>query len=148
MPPRVRGVAPPALAALRRYPWPGNIRELRNVIYQALVYKRAGDELLLSDMPALCAPPSARGARAAATPAAASIDAAAIEARDGEPARSTCAPSSTRSSGPRCGSRSRAPAATPRGRRGSSARSAAASSADPGGTVRAMMRRLGVAPKS
>ena len=40
-----------ALRALAAYPWPGNIRELRNVIYQTLVHKRAGDELLLSDLP-------------------------------------------------------------------------------------------------
>ena len=56
-----------ALDALRRYPWPGNIRELRNVIYQALVYKRAGDELLLSDLLGLIRPassrPSGRGVR-------------------------------------------------------------------------------------
>jgi DNA-binding NtrC family response regulator len=44
-------VAPDALAALRAYPWPGNIRELRNVVYESLVYKRAGSELLLSDLP-------------------------------------------------------------------------------------------------
>jgi transcriptional regulator with PAS, ATPase and Fis domain len=49
--PRVRGVTPEALALLRAYPWPGNIRELRNVIYGALVAKRAGDELLVSDLP-------------------------------------------------------------------------------------------------
>jgi len=36
------------MAALLEHGWPGNIRELRNVIYQALVYKRAGTELLLS----------------------------------------------------------------------------------------------------
>jgi DNA-binding NtrC family response regulator len=36
---------------MRNYSWPGNIRELRNVIYETLVYKRAGDELLLSDLP-------------------------------------------------------------------------------------------------
>jgi transcriptional regulator with GAF, ATPase, and Fis domain len=40
-----------ALEAMRNYSWPGNIRELRNVIYETLVYKRAGDELLLSDLP-------------------------------------------------------------------------------------------------
>jgi transcriptional regulator with PAS, ATPase and Fis domain len=49
---RVDAVTPEALAALAAYRWPGNIRELRNVIYQALVYKRAGAELLLSDLPA------------------------------------------------------------------------------------------------
>lgn len=47
----VRTVAPAALAVLARYSWPGNIRELRNSIFAALVHKRAGDELLLSDLP-------------------------------------------------------------------------------------------------
>jgi len=44
-------ISAPALAALAAYPWPGNIRELRNVLYETLVYKRAGDEILLSDLP-------------------------------------------------------------------------------------------------
>jgi DNA-binding NtrC family response regulator len=47
----VTEIAPDALAALLAYPWPGNIRELRNVVYETLVYKRAGTELLLSDLP-------------------------------------------------------------------------------------------------
>jgi DNA-binding NtrC family response regulator len=47
----VTDIAPDALNALLAYPWPGNIRELRNVIYETLVYKRAGAELLLSDLP-------------------------------------------------------------------------------------------------
>ncbi len=50
-PHRVERVAPTALAMLQRYPWPGNVRELRNVIFQALVHKRSGDEILLSDLP-------------------------------------------------------------------------------------------------
>jgi DNA-binding NtrC family response regulator len=45
------GIDPRALAALAAYPWPGNVRELRNAIFQALVQKRAGRELLLSDLP-------------------------------------------------------------------------------------------------
>jgi DNA-binding NtrC family response regulator len=45
------GIAPDALAALAAYPWPGNIRELRNVIYETLVYKKSGSEMLLSDLP-------------------------------------------------------------------------------------------------
>jgi DNA-binding NtrC family response regulator len=49
--PAVTTIAPPALAALHAYPWPGNIRELRNVLYETLVYKRAGSEILLSDLP-------------------------------------------------------------------------------------------------
>ena len=48
---RVTTLTRSALAALQRYPWPGNVRELRNVIYQSLVNKRAGDDLLLSDLP-------------------------------------------------------------------------------------------------
>jgi DNA-binding NtrC family response regulator len=48
---RVTRISPLAMAALRRYPWPGNIRELRNVVFQALVGKRCGEELLLSDLP-------------------------------------------------------------------------------------------------
>ncbi|HEU4732194.1 MAG TPA: sigma 54-interacting transcriptional regulator [Kofleriaceae bacterium] len=50
-PHRVARLTSAALAALHRYPWPGNVRELRNVVFQALVGKRAGDELLLSDLP-------------------------------------------------------------------------------------------------
>jgi DNA-binding NtrC family response regulator len=40
-----------ALRALAAYPWPGNIRELRNVIYETLVYKRAGQLILPADLP-------------------------------------------------------------------------------------------------
>jgi DNA-binding NtrC family response regulator len=47
----VPDIAPDALGALLAYPWPGNIRELRNVMYETLVYKRAGSEVLLSDLP-------------------------------------------------------------------------------------------------
>jgi transcriptional regulator with PAS, ATPase and Fis domain len=49
--PRVRGVRADALRALAAYPWPGNVRELRNVIWETLVYKRAGDEIIPSDLP-------------------------------------------------------------------------------------------------
>jgi len=48
---RVTSIAPSALAALGSYRWPGNIRELRNVVFESLVYKNSGDELLLSDLP-------------------------------------------------------------------------------------------------
>lgn len=49
--PRMEGVRPEALRALSAYPWPGNIRELRNVLYETLAYKRTGTEVLLSDLP-------------------------------------------------------------------------------------------------
>ncbi len=70
-------IAPDALAALRAHPWPGNIRELRNVVFHALVEKRGGDELLLSDLPRIVQPPPRSGARAAAG---AVVDANAVEA--------------------------------------------------------------------
>lgn len=50
LPQRVREITAEALAALQDYAWPGNIRELRNVVYQALVDKRGGETLLLSDV--------------------------------------------------------------------------------------------------
>ncbi len=49
--PKLIGISAAAMRALTAYPWPGNIRELRNVIYETLVFKRAGVELLLSDLP-------------------------------------------------------------------------------------------------
>ena len=49
--PAVDDIRPDALQALAAYPWPGNIRELRNVIYETLVYKRAGSTILMSDLP-------------------------------------------------------------------------------------------------
>ncbi len=48
---KVIGPSPHVLEILQAYPWPGNIRELRNAIYEALVHKRAGDELLAIDLP-------------------------------------------------------------------------------------------------
>ncbi|MBL8911484.1 MAG: sigma-54-dependent Fis family transcriptional regulator [Archangium sp.] len=48
---RVREVTSEAIELLRAYAWPGNIRELRNVIFGALVAKRAGESLLVSDLP-------------------------------------------------------------------------------------------------
>jgi DNA-binding NtrC family response regulator len=50
-PHRVTRLTAVAVAALQHYPWPGNVRELRNALFQALVTKRAGDELLVSDLP-------------------------------------------------------------------------------------------------
>jgi transcriptional regulator with GAF, ATPase, and Fis domain len=48
---QVDRVTPEAMALLAGYGWPGNIRELRNVLYGALVRKRCGHELLVSDLP-------------------------------------------------------------------------------------------------
>ncbi len=48
---RVKEVTGEAMDLLRAYPWPGNIRELRNVVFGALVAKRTGESLLVSDLP-------------------------------------------------------------------------------------------------
>src|SRR5262249_52710266 len=45
------GVSPEALAALESYSWPGNIRQLENVIQQAVLVSQ-GPTLLLSHLPA------------------------------------------------------------------------------------------------
>ena len=142
--PRVTSVTPAALEALAAYPWPGNVRELRNAVYQALVRKRAGDELLPADLP----PRVLRGARDAGPAGATAapreiVDPAAIAARidagrmnlrgeveklEREALREALARTG--------GNASRA--ATLLGEVGRGA------STDPGGTVRAMMRRLGL----
>jgi two-component system, NtrC family, response regulator AtoC len=41
----VRGVSPAAMALLQAYPWPGNIRELRNVIERAFILHAGPDEI-------------------------------------------------------------------------------------------------------
>jgi two-component system response regulator PilR (NtrC family) len=46
----VRGIAANALRALTAYGWPGNIRELRNVIERAVVFCR-GPEIQCADLP-------------------------------------------------------------------------------------------------
>jgi transcriptional regulator with PAS, ATPase and Fis domain len=50
-PHRVTRLHSHAVAALENYYWPGNIRELRNVVFASLVAKRLGDELMLADLP-------------------------------------------------------------------------------------------------
>ena len=64
---RIRGVSPSAMEALLAYPWPGNIRELQNVVERAVILAR-GDFLGLSDfeLPSLgseLARPDARRSR-------------------------------------------------------------------------------------
>src|SRR5262245_35289429 len=47
---RVEGIAPEAVARLQAYPWPGNIRELRNAVERAMLLGE-GKELTLEDFP-------------------------------------------------------------------------------------------------
>jgi DNA-binding NtrC family response regulator len=47
---RARGFAPEALRLLGRYRFPGNVRELRNVIERCLIFAE-GEEVQASDLP-------------------------------------------------------------------------------------------------
>ncbi len=47
---RVRGVSAPALAMLTGFAWPGNVRQLENAIYRAVVLAE-GDEIGLNEFP-------------------------------------------------------------------------------------------------
>jgi NtrC-family two-component system response regulator AlgB len=47
---RIKGFAPDVEQALRRYSWPGNLRELRNVIERAVILV-GGTEVRLADLP-------------------------------------------------------------------------------------------------
>jgi transcriptional regulator with GAF, ATPase, and Fis domain len=133
--PRVRGVRADALRALAAYPWPGNVRELRNVVWETLVYKRAGDEIIPSDLPRRvlrpgAAPPQAslidRGAVAR------KLAARALNLKDEIAALQRAALAEALAlTGGNAAEAARLLGAVGRGR-----------AKDPGGTVRAMLRRL------
>ncbi|MFQ5852121.1 MAG: helix-turn-helix domain-containing protein, partial [Candidatus Binatia bacterium] len=48
---KVRGVSAAAMAALTHYSWPGNIRELENVIERAIIMVENEGEILPEDLP-------------------------------------------------------------------------------------------------
>ena len=135
---RVAGTTEAARAALHAYPWPGNVRELRNAIVEALVHKRAGDELLLSDLPPRLLRRPAVGAGGDGA-----VDAEAV--RRLVDAGGFDLPGAVRAL-------ERAAVTAALARAGGNAAAAArllgrvgrGGAHDPGGTVRAMMRRLGV----
>ena len=136
--PRVKDISERALAALVQHPWPGNIRELRNVIYQALVYKRGGSEILLTDLRPILTPPAPEAQSAGGV-----VDAAAIEAqidrrafnlrREMERLEREALRVALARAGGRPTVAARLLGEVGRGR-----------ASDPGGTVRAMMKRLDV----
>jgi DNA-binding NtrC family response regulator len=133
--PPIADIAPDALRALAAYPWPGNIRELRNVIFETLAYKRTGTTILLSDLPRRILRKRAGAGRESAidrSALSAKIDRGAMNLRDEVAAleRVAIEEALKRTGG------NAARAARLLGRVGRGA------SRDPGGTLRAMMRRL------
>jgi DNA-binding NtrC family response regulator len=51
---RLRGISAEALALLTRYDWPGNVRQLENAVFRAVVLAD-GDELTLAEFPQIAA---------------------------------------------------------------------------------------------
>jgi transcriptional regulator with PAS, ATPase and Fis domain len=133
---RVLTVSPEAMEALAGYRWPGNVRELRNAVFGALVGKRAGTELLLSDLPRRLLGVRAGDGRGV-------IDIAALERAVGTGGFDLRAVKEQleRLAVEQALSRARGNAARAAELLGVVGRGEAT---DPGGTVRAMMRRLGL----
>ena len=133
--PPITDLSADAMRALAAYPWPGNIRELRNVLYESLAYKRTGATLLLSDLPRrILRRGSALDAQQAAdrTAIVRKIERGAMNLREEVAAleRMAIEEALKRSGG------NAAQAARLLGQVGRGA------SRDPGGTLRSMMRRL------
>jgi DNA-binding NtrC family response regulator len=51
---RVRGITPEAIALITRYDWPGNVRQLENALFRAVVLAD-GDELTVTEFPQIAA---------------------------------------------------------------------------------------------
>ncbi len=51
---RVRAISQEAMALLTRYPWPGNVRQLENALFRAVVLAD-GDELTVAEFPQIAA---------------------------------------------------------------------------------------------
>jgi transcriptional regulator with PAS, ATPase and Fis domain len=134
--PPMRGIAPDAMRALSRYSWPGNIRELRNVVYETLVYKRAGEEILLSDLPRRVLRRGSRGDKGAVVDRAAlsrAIEGGTMSLKDQVAALERLAiEEALKRSGGNAAQAARLLGQVGRG-----------VARDPGGTLRAMIRRLG-----
>jgi len=134
--PPMRGIAPDAMRALSRYSWPGNIRELRNVVYETLVYKRAGQDILLSDLPRRVLRRGSQGDQGAVVDRAAlsrAIEGGAMSLKDQVAALERLAiEEALKRSGGNAAQAARLLGQVGRG-----------VARDPGGTLRAMMRRLG-----
>lgn len=139
-----------AMAMLAAHRWPGNIRELRNVIFGALVRKRAGDVLLASDLRAPLVQRHASmggtgvlGDRAAPTPGGVDPMAVAAAVASGGFNLRAAVETLERAAVTEAAARTSGNASAAAALLGEVGRGGAQ---DPGATVRAMMRRLGIAP--
>jgi DNA-binding NtrC family response regulator len=65
---RLRGLSAETMALLTRYSWPGNIRQLENTIYRAVVLAE-GDELTVAEFPQIAARVDGFDVRIPAAPA-------------------------------------------------------------------------------
>ena len=66
---RIRAIAPDALALLNAYDWPGNVRQLENSLFRAVVLAD-GDELTVAEFPQIAAQVEGYGIEIPAAPAA------------------------------------------------------------------------------
>jgi DNA-binding NtrC family response regulator len=83
---RIRAVTPQALALLRVYPWPGNVRQLENAVFRAVVLAE-GDEIGVNEFPQIEAQLAGyRELHEAQTPAVATDATEVPEPERGEPA--------------------------------------------------------------
>ena len=64
---RLRGIAAEALALIESYDWPGNVRQLENAIFRAVVLAD-GDELTITEFPQIAAQVSGFDVRIPAAP--------------------------------------------------------------------------------
>jgi len=69
---RVRGATAECLALLSRYDWPGNVRQLENAVFRAIVLADA-DELTVAEFPQIAAQVEGFDVRVPAAPASSSI---------------------------------------------------------------------------
>ena len=65
---RVRGLSPEAVAMLAHYEWPGNVRQLENAVFRAVVLAD-GDELTVAEFPQIAAQVDGFDIRIPAAPA-------------------------------------------------------------------------------
>jgi len=84
---RIRGLTSEAVALLSNYSWPGNVRQLENAIFRAVVMAEA-DELTVAEFPQIAAQVEGFGVRIPVAPSAHSVPEAAhkeivrVEVRD------------------------------------------------------------------